>query len=407
MAAVLLVAGLARRTSSSPSARRPAHAPARRPRGARRAGVAAAGRRADRARDRARRHQRPGLQDVGPADRPERQDAGQHARPPDRDVVRPRAVLEGGARRPRRRRRGSAPAPAPTRRCARASAPTRWRCGTRTATSCRRSPTSAGPGSPLRCSPRSPGWPPPRGRPASTGATAACHWTPSASGMVTLAVVVSHLRRPLGGRLDVVRARQRRRRAAVRGLGRRPRAAAARLEHPRRRAPPAAWPHASRIARFANSVPPLHGLAAALVLVLALAAAWTAFQPVRAVHASDARSSGSTRASRTPRPTPPRSPPSATRCRPTRCSSSPRSSRRAALAGRAGGAREGGRPRARHRRGLAPARRPAPERARRSKGAMQRVPGGLLPRPARAGATTDLARGQPRRPGRYGRTPAP
>ena len=62
-----------------------------------------------------------------------------------------------------------------------------------------------------------------------------------------------------------------------------------RLEHPDGPTrPPATWPHASRLARFANTVPPLHGLAAGLVLVLALAAAWTAFQPVRAVHASDA-----------------------------------------------------------------------------------------------------------------------
>jgi cytochrome c-type biogenesis protein CcmH/NrfG len=62
----------------------------------------------------------------------------------------------------------------------------------------------------------------------------------------------------------------------------------ARLAHPEGAAPPpASWPHASRLARFANSVPPLHGLAAVLVLVLAFAAAWTAFQPVRAVHASD------------------------------------------------------------------------------------------------------------------------
>jgi tetratricopeptide (TPR) repeat protein len=62
-----------------------------------------------------------------------------------------------------------------------------------------------------------------------------------------------------------------------------------RLEHPDGpQRPPGTWPHASRLARFANTVPPLHGLGAALVLALALAAAWTAFQPVRAVHASDA-----------------------------------------------------------------------------------------------------------------------
>jgi tetratricopeptide (TPR) repeat protein len=62
----------------------------------------------------------------------------------------------------------------------------------------------------------------------------------------------------------------------------------ARLERPAGPAPPPpAWPYASRLARVAHSVPPLNGVAAALVLVLALAAAWTAFQPVRAAHASD------------------------------------------------------------------------------------------------------------------------
>jgi tetratricopeptide (TPR) repeat protein len=62
----------------------------------------------------------------------------------------------------------------------------------------------------------------------------------------------------------------------------------ARLENPAGPAPPpATWPHASRLQRIANGVPPLHGLAAALVLAIALAAAWTAFQPVRAVHAGD------------------------------------------------------------------------------------------------------------------------
>ena len=61
-----------------------------------------------------------------------------------------------------------------------------------------------------------------------------------------------------------------------------------RLENPAGPAPPpGTWPHASRLRRMANSVPPLRGLGAALVLVLALAAAWAAFQPVRAVHAGD------------------------------------------------------------------------------------------------------------------------
>jgi tetratricopeptide (TPR) repeat protein len=51
--------------------------------------------------------------------------------------------------------------------------------------------------------------------------------------------------------------------------------------------PPTAWSHASRLARLRRRVPPLRAAAAALVLIIALAAAWTAFQPVRAVHAGD------------------------------------------------------------------------------------------------------------------------
>jgi tetratricopeptide (TPR) repeat protein len=63
----------------------------------------------------------------------------------------------------------------------------------------------------------------------------------------------------------------------------------ARLENPAGPAPPPpTWPYASRLQRIANTIPPLHGLGAALVLALALAAAWTAFQPVRALHAGDA-----------------------------------------------------------------------------------------------------------------------
>jgi hypothetical protein len=47
-------------------------------------------------------------------------------------------------------------------------------------------------------------------------------------------------------------------------------------------------PYAGRLARLRRRVPPLAAAAALLVLVTALAAAWTAFQPVRAVHAGDA-----------------------------------------------------------------------------------------------------------------------
>ena len=64
----------------------------------------------------------------------------------------------------------------------------------------------------------------------------------------------------------------------------------ARLEHPDGppgpEAPP--WPHASRLARIGQRVPPLRALAVGTVIAIALAAAWTAYQPVRAVHAGDA-----------------------------------------------------------------------------------------------------------------------
>ena len=49
----------------------------------------------------------------------------------------------------------------------------------------------------------------------------------------------------------------------------------------------APWPNASRLARLRRRVPPLRALGAALVLVIALAAAWTAFQPVRSLHAGN------------------------------------------------------------------------------------------------------------------------
>jgi hypothetical protein len=64
----------------------------------------------------------------------------------------------------------------------------------------------------------------------------------------------------------------------------------ARLEHPEG-APgpsPPPWPYASRLARLGARVPPLRALAVGIVVAIALAAAWTAYQPVRAVHAGDA-----------------------------------------------------------------------------------------------------------------------
>ena len=63
----------------------------------------------------------------------------------------------------------------------------------------------------------------------------------------------------------------------------------ARLERPDGPPGPAAppWPHASRLARLGSRLPPLRALAVAIVLAIALAAAWSAYQPVRAVHAGD------------------------------------------------------------------------------------------------------------------------
>ena len=64
----------------------------------------------------------------------------------------------------------------------------------------------------------------------------------------------------------------------------------ARLEAPDGPPVPAgpAWPHASRLARLGERVPPPRALAVIVVVATALAAAWTAYQPVRAVHAGDA-----------------------------------------------------------------------------------------------------------------------
>ena len=61
----------------------------------------------------------------------------------------------------------------------------------------------------------------------------------------------------------------------------------ARLEGRVATVPPPSWPHASRLARLGERVTPRRGIAVALVLAVALAAAWSAYQPVRAVHAGD------------------------------------------------------------------------------------------------------------------------
>ena len=52
-------------------------------------------------------------------------------------------------------------------------------------------------------------------------------------------------------------------------------------------APVPGWIDAGRLARLRRSVPPLRGAIAALIAVIALAAAWTTYQPVRSVHAGD------------------------------------------------------------------------------------------------------------------------
>ena len=99
------------------------------------------------------------------------------------------------------------------------------------------------------------------------------------------------LRRPFGGRLDLVRARQRRPGAAVRRLGRRA-AAAARASDRRARAGSRAGrgtsPDGAARAPPRWAPPPERAGVAALAIVLALVAAWAAYQPVRSVHAGDA-----------------------------------------------------------------------------------------------------------------------
>jgi Tetratricopeptide repeat/O-Antigen ligase len=63
-----------------------------------------------------------------------------------------------------------------------------------------------------------------------------------------------------------------------------------RLEQPEGPSGPEAltWPHAGRLARIGQRMPPLRALAVFTVIAIALVAAWTALQPVRAVHAGDA-----------------------------------------------------------------------------------------------------------------------
>ena len=178
----------------------------------------------------------------------------------------------------------------------------------------------------------------------------------------------------------------------------------ARLERPTPAPPPAPWPYASRLARAAHSVPPLHGAAAALVIVLALAAAWTAFQPVRAVHAGDAAfdrldAGQPLAAAETAQIATERNPlVGRPAVRPRR--DRPGARRPQGLRGRARARRPD---RACHRRGLAAARGAAAERAQRSARRRQRAAGGVLPGSALVRLDVRPAGGDSRRPGRYGR----
>ena len=139
------------------------------------------------------------------------------------------------------------------------------------------------------------------------------------------------VRAALRDRLDVVRPGQRRARAPARRLGGRPRAAAgtarARGGAGRRRVAEPAAPRAGW-RRYAPA--PVGGLLAALAIAIALLAAWTAYQPQRSVDAGDealalldrgqyeqAVAMAQTAVDRNP-------------LSPSRCSSSPRSSRPAA-----------------------------------------------------------------------------
>ena len=110
--------------------------------------------------------------------------------------------------------------------------------------------------------------------------------------------------------------------AAVRRLGGRARAAA--------RSPGGRRGLRRRVARCGAATAVTAVAALALVVVLALAICWAALQPVRAAHAEERRPTRSSAQARPRRRRGARRPPTATRCRSTRCSSSPsRRTRRA------------------------------------------------------------------------------
>ena len=109
-------------------------------------------------------------------------------------------------------------------------------------------------------------------------------------GLWTMAVGRRDLRRALGDRLDVVRARQRRAGAAARRLGRRPRAAARAARPPAAPPSPSPSPRPARARARAGGRSRRRrsaGVLAALAIATALVAAWAAYQPVRSVHAGD------------------------------------------------------------------------------------------------------------------------
>ena len=139
-----------------------------------------------------------------------------------------------------------------------------------------------------------------------------------------------------------------------------------------------------------------------IVIAIALAASWTAYQPVRAVHAGDAAfdrlDQGQPEAAAEHRAHRHRAQPAVGR--PAVRAGGDRGGARAHAGGR-GRARARGRAAAGQRRGVAPARPPAAVDAQRPEGRAERLPGRLLPRSEVPGLDVGRDRGQPRRG--YGR----
>ena len=301
-AVLLAAAGLAVGFVTATRAADRAHAPDRGPRRCSPALALVAGRRADRAGRRARRASTGrSRRRLEPAHGPERAHPRQHAGPPDRDLLRARALLGRGVQGPRatassvghRRRRATRPSATRFRQTARSTSATRTATSSQTLADlgwvgiCR---LAAG-GARVAVRPR-------RAPSACAGATAGCRSTPSGSGCCALVTVVIVFgvhsaidwtwfvpaQRPAG--------------AAVRRAGW---PAAGRCGGAWR---PVAVPvddAASRRSRAAGarSVDARRGAEsrsrAALVVVLALAASWAAYQPA-------ARRARGRRGARAPRP---------------------------------------------------------------------------------------------------------